>query len=116
MPSKQPPAPRVGSVGECTFALHCRAEKLIPIEEYVFHPKRKWRLDFFFPEFGGIAVEIEGGYGGRHQRMGGFTEDAYKYNAAAKMGIRVMRYTTQMVMNGDAINDVLEIMGRTPAM
>lgn len=97
------------SPGEEAFALHCRAEKLKPVREYMFHPHRKWRFDFWFPERR-LAVEIEGGYGGRHQRVDGFEGDAYKYNAAAKMGILVMRYTTAMVLRGDAINDVLEMM------
>lgn len=100
------------SPGEEAFALHCRAEKLQPIREYRFHPERKWRFDFYFPERK-LAVEIEGGMGGRHQRIGGFTADCEKYNAAALMGIRVMRYTTQMVMYGTAINDVIAAMEAT---
>ena len=95
------------SPGEESFALHCRAEKLNPVREYTFHPKRKWRFDFYFPE-NKLAVEIEGGVGGRHQRIGGFTGDCVKYNAAALMGIRVLRYTTPMVMAGTAIDEVLE--------
>ncbi len=99
--------PKVGSPGEEAFALHCRVEKLKPVREYTFHPKRKWRFDFYFPDRK-LAIEIEGGVGGRHQRIGGFIADCHKYNAAALMGISVMRYTTQMVLNGTAINEVLE--------
>jgi very-short-patch-repair endonuclease len=77
------------------------------VREYVFHPKRKWRFDFYFPEHK-LAVEVEGGTNGRHQRIGGFIGDAHKYNAAAIMGILVLRYTTAMVMSGEAIADVLE--------
>jgi len=94
------------SKGEEAFALHCRVEGLTPEREYRFHPVRKWKLDFYMGH--DIAVEIEGW--GRHQRMGGFKADCEKYNAAAKMGIRVLRYTTDMVMRGDAINDVLELL------
>lgn len=101
--------PQALSKGEEAFALHCRAEGLEPLREYLFHPKRKWRFDFYFPERK-LAVEVEGGYGGRHQRVGGFASDCCKYNAAAKMGILVLRYPTDMVLAGDAINDVLEIM------
>ena len=53
-------AAKVLSQGEEAFALHCRAEKLEPVREYIFHPKRKWRFDFYFPERK-LAVEIEGG-------------------------------------------------------
>lgn len=95
------------SAGEAAFALHCRVEKLDPEPEYRFHPERKWRFDFAFPAQM-IAIEIEGR--GRHQSFGGFVKDAEKYNAAAKLGWRVLRYTPQMVMRGDAINDVMEIL------
>ena len=98
--------PKNLSPGEEAFALHCRAESLSPQREYRFHPTRKWRLDFFMGH--DLAVEIEG-YG-RHQSIGGFKADCEKYNAAAKMGITVLRYTTDMVLRGDAINDVLEIL------
>ena len=101
--------PKPGSAGEEAFALHCRVEFLKPEREYRFHPTRMWRFDFAWPAFL-IAVEIEGGNGGRHQRMGGFASDCEKYNAAAKLGWRVMRYTTSMVMRGDAINDVMEVL------
>ena len=90
------------------FALHCRAEKLFPVREFKFHADRKWRFDFCFPTIM-LAIEIEGGFGGRHQR-GGFAKDIEKYNTATKMGWRVLRYTTAMVIQGDAINDVLEFL------
>jgi very-short-patch-repair endonuclease len=99
--------PKERSPGEEAFALHCRVEKLTPEREFPFHPERKWRFDFAWPEQK-IAVEIEGR--GRHQSFGGFEADAEKYNAAAKLGYRVFRYTPTMVMRGDAINDVLEIL------
>jgi very-short-patch-repair endonuclease len=38
----------------------------------------------------------------------GFERDAEKYNTAAIMGITVLRFTTRMVMRGDAISEVLE--------
>ena len=103
--------PRALSPGEEAFALHCRAEKLSPDREYVFAPPRKWRFDFYFPQKK-LAIEVEGGTGryGRHQRPGGFEKDAEKYNTAAMLGITVLRYTTKMVMQGTAINDVLEIL------
>ena len=101
--------PRPLSKGEAAFALHCRAENLSPVREYVFHPERKWRFDFWFPERK-LGVEIEGTSTGfsRHQTLKGFREDCVKYNAAALMGITVLRYPTELVMSGDAINDVLE--------
>jgi very-short-patch-repair endonuclease len=100
--------PKALSPGEEAFALHCRAEKLEPKREYPFHLTRKWRFDFYFPD-AKLAVEVEGGYGGRHQR-GGFQSDIEKYNAAAMMGITVLRYTTKMVTDGTAIDEVLAIL------
>ena len=105
--------PKAESKGEAAFALHCRAEKLDPVREYVFHPTRKWRLDFFFPGRD-LAVEIEGTSTrfSRHLTLSGFREDCVKYNAAALMGITVLRYPIELVMRGDAINDVLQALGR----
>jgi very-short-patch-repair endonuclease len=99
--------PQPLSKGEEAFALHCRVEELQPVREYVFHSTRKWRFDFAFVEQK-IAIEVEGR--GRHQSDGGFAKDAEKYNAAAKLGWRVLRYTPAMVYRADAINDVMEIL------
>jgi very-short-patch-repair endonuclease len=105
--------PQALSQGGEAFALHCRAKKLKVETEYVFHPTRKWRFDFAFPTLK-LAVEIEGvrrGLGGRHQQTEGMAKDMEKYNAAVKMGWMVLRYTSRMVERGDAINDVLELLG-----
>jgi very-short-patch-repair endonuclease len=105
---RQGSVPRPPSKGEAAFALHCRAESLYPQREFLFHPSRKWRFDFAFEE-AKLAVEVEGF--GRHQRMGGFIEDCTKYNEAAKLGWKVLRYPTAAVLRGDAINDVLSVLG-----
>lgn len=99
------------SKAEEAFALHCRVEELNPEREFRFHPVRKWRFDFAFP-IEKLAVEIEGGIwsGGAHNRGQHFQSDAEKYNAAIKLGWRVLRYSTEMVLRADAINDVLEVL------
>lgn len=103
--------PKALSPGEECFALHCAAHLLTPSREHQFHTGRKWALDFAWPERK-LAVEIEGGtkLNGRHNRHTGFTADCEKYNAAALAGWKVLRYTTDMVFAGKAINDVLEMM------
>lgn len=103
--------PKALSPGEEAFALHCKVEGLLPNREYRFHPERAWCFDFAFVERL-VAVEIEGGTAmyGRHQRPGGFEADAVKYNAAAKLGWRIFRYTTHMVNSGEAIADILEVL------
>ena len=76
-----------------------------PVEEYRFHPTRKWRFDFYWPEFN-FACECEGAVwvGGRHTRPQGFIKDAEKYNEAALMGIKVIRVTDKHIKDGSAIN------------
>lgn len=102
--------PKKLSPGEEAFALHCRVKKLEPAREFLFHPNRMWRFDFAFPQKL-IGIEIEGGTwtDGRHSRGSGYEKDLAKYNTAARMGWVILRYTTQMVMSGEAINDVLEV-------
>lgn len=65
-----------------------------PVREYPFHPTRKWRFDFAWPDVK-VAVEIEGGIYkiGRHQRPEGFRKDCEKYNEATRLGWSVLRFT-----------------------
>lgn len=101
------------SKGEEAFALHCRAERLEPVREFRFHPERKWRFDFCFPEEK-VAVEIEGlsRHGSRHATFSGYREDCRKYAEAVLLGWRVFRVTTEMVISGEAIDYVLKVLPR----
>jgi very-short-patch-repair endonuclease len=104
--------PQALSTGEETFMQHCQAYGLEPWREMVLIPGRKWRVDFFFQEQK-VAVEIEGGtkYGrSRHSKGVGFENDARKYNAIARAGILLLRYSTAMVISGEAIDEVLEVL------
>ncbi len=71
--------------------------------EYMFHPTRKWRFDFAWPDLL-LAVEVEGGIwtGGRHVSPVGFTKDCLKYNEAAMLGWLVLRFTPAMIQDGTA--------------
>lgn len=64
--------------------------------EHTFHPTRKWRFDYAFPELM-VAIEYEGLFSAskksRHTTIKGFTEDAEKYNEAAILGWRILRIT-----------------------
>jgi hypothetical protein len=73
--------------------------------EHRFHPKRKWQLDFAWPEIR-VACEVEGGVwtGGRHTRGAGFTADCEKYNEAAVLNWLILRVTGQMVNDGRALH------------
>lgn len=69
--------------------------------EYRFHPTRKWRFDYAWPERK-IALEIEGGIWkkGRHVNPKGYENDCIKYSEAAVLGWRIIRCTPEMCKNG----------------
>lgn len=80
----------------------------IPLHtEYTFHPSRKWRFDFALPDLR-IAIEVEGGTykESRHTSGKGYHEDCNKYNAAALLGWRVLRYDSTHVLKGDAYREL----------
>ena len=82
--------------------LHQFPEIPVPVKEYKFHPKRRWRFDRAWPDHS-VAVEIEGVIykdGGRHQRVAGFLADAEKYEAALRLGWRVYKVPGQWIAEG----------------
>ena|ERR1700677_2950558 len=105
--------PKPPSPGEESFMLQCRVYGLTPEREYRFHHKRRWRFDFAFPPYG-LAIEIEGGTWnhGRHNRGSSIEKDFEKYNCATTLGWRVLRYSTAMVQDGTAIDQVLSLIPR----
>lgn len=82
--------------------------------EHRFHPSRKWRFDFAWPE-SKVAVEVEGGHwtGGRHTRGAGFEADCEKYMEAMVMGWRVLRVTASLVRSGRALNALEAMLGKS---
>jgi very-short-patch-repair endonuclease len=96
---------------EETFALHCKAHGLAPVREHKFHPTRRWRFDFAFPERR-VAVECEGAVwtGGRHTRGSGFVADAEKYNTAAALGWFVFRFDGGAIQSGEAIKFMVAVL------
>lgn len=93
---------------ELTLAFQIKAAKLPePVRELVFHPLRKWRFDFAWPDQN-IAVECEGGVysGGAHTRGKHFESDCEKYNAAVLHGWRVLRFTGDMIADGIALQTI----------
>ena len=80
------------------------------VREHRFNSARRWRFDFaLLPHK--IAIECEGATyaGGRHTRGRGYANDCEKYNSAACLGWRVLRYTSDMLRDnpGQVLNDVL---------
>lgn len=105
-----------------------------PEVEFHFAPPRRWAFDYAWPSQK-IAFEIEGGgfgrliqvtvgveyrkgkqipikrgtrfrLGGRHNTGEGLQADAAKYNRAAILGWCVIRATTTMVRDGEAIREL----------
>ena len=75
-----------------------------PKRECLFWEGRRFRFDFCWPDLK-IAVEVEGGTWvlGRHTRGAGFAKDCEKYNEAAILGWKVLRFPTEEIKNGNAL-------------
>lgn len=94
---------------ETELAGHLSVMGLRPESQYKFHPERRWRLDFAFPELL-IAVEIDGGIfaaengdeAGKHARGAGRCKDMEKRNAAAELGWFILNYGPPHVRSGEA--------------
>jgi hypothetical protein len=106
--------------------IHLRAKNLPKPEfEYKFHPTRKWKFDAAYPDLK-IAIEAEGGFFGvgkpcrscGRRKVAGHTSiarlfsDAEKYNAAAELGWRVLRYPPKMIESGEAIRQLERVLGK----
>jgi very-short-patch-repair endonuclease len=91
------------------FTLTCKALGICsPTTEFKFHPDRRWRIDFAFPEVK-LAVEIEGGIWktSRHTHPSGFMKDIEKYNALTELGWHLLRYIPQKI-NYDQIKRIYD--------
>ena len=104
--SKPTPAKRKVSQGERNLYLQLTVVDVpMPELEYRFHPTRKWRFDFAWPDHK-FAVEVEGllyGEGGRHQRSAGFEGDLEKYHNAMDLGWTVYRCSSALIQSGKAV-------------
>lgn len=75
-----------------------------PEREFRFHPTRKFRADFAYPDHR-LLIEVDGGgfVAGRHTRGAGFEKDCEKASEAACLGFRVIRVTPRQVEDGRAV-------------
>jgi len=96
---------------EEALALQFRALKLDPLREFRFHPTRKWRFDFAWPEKK-LAVEVEGGIwtNGAHTRGKHFESDCEKYGEALLLGWTVYRTTGGLIKSGKAIHVIEQLL------
>jgi hypothetical protein len=76
--------------------------------EYKFHPTRKWRFDFLFPNK--VALEVQGGLfsGGRHSRGASLLKEHEKLNTAAAMGYRVLYTIPQNLCMQETLDTIRE--------
>lgn len=67
--------------------------KIEPLKEYKFHNKRKWRIDYAWPEQK-LAIEIEGGIwiNGGHNRGKIYKSNVEKYNEIVLYGYDLLRF------------------------
>ena len=74
-------------------------------QEYRFHPTRRWRFDFAWPQLM-LAVEIDGfGYG--HLSQTAIDNQNEKANAAIELGWHVLRYGSRMLGSHDKATDAV---------
>jgi len=83
-----------------------------PICEYKFHPKRRFKFDFAWPDKM-VAVEQEGGLwmrgGSGHSHPMWILRDMEKGNFASLLGWRVFRFTPQQLRKGEAQAFIKEV-------
>ncbi|QZM13406.1 hypothetical protein ABVS_2779 [Acinetobacter lwoffii] len=103
---------KVSNEFEAKLARELKALKIDFEQEFKFHPERKWKADFHLVGKK-ILVEVEGAIwsGGRHTRGKGYLGDLEKYNAATMMGFQVIRFSTDQVKSGHAIQQIEKMVG-----
>lgn len=82
-----------------------------PVPEFRFHPTRKHRMDWAWPD-AKLAVEVEGGVWvrGKHGRGSGIVKDMEKSTLAAEEGWRIIRVqpsTLVSIATADSIERAL---------
>lgn len=84
----------------------------VPQPEYKFHPTRKWRFDYAWPEYK-LALEVDGGIWtqGRHTRGSGRLGDMEKFNHAAMLGWRILYVTPQQLCTAQTADMIRKAMG-----
>jgi len=85
---------------ERSFAFALKAVGIEMIQQYKFHPTRRWKMDFADP-VSLVAVELDGGEfsNGAHNRGARMANDYEKRNAAIELGWVVFQLTGAMVKN-----------------
>jgi hypothetical protein len=97
-------------MNEALFAAAAKAHGLpVPIFEFKFSTKRKWRFDVLFQSRAGspdVAIEIQGGLftKGRHNQGAALIKEYEKINEAQLAGYVVLLVTPQQVDSGEVFD------------
>jgi len=80
-----------------------------PQRQYRFHPKRRWMIDFAWPEYQ-VAAEVNGGtwVNGRHNRPSHINKEYEKLNHLALAGWLSFLFSTDMVQDGTAVQYLID--------
>lgn len=97
------------SPGEEAFALHLAANGIESRRQYRFCPTRKWAADFAWPHLL-LIVEIDGHV---HRIKERFAADIERHNWLQMNGWRHLRFSTKMVLSGEAIEMTKIAIGST---
>jgi very-short-patch-repair endonuclease len=82
--------------------IHLKELGLEAVPEFQFASDRRWRLDAYVSE-ARLGIECNGGRWRRGHRSSRDTDkDNEKINTAQMMGIRVLQFTNEQIMNGAA--------------
>lgn len=94
---------------EATLLSQILHSDLPPPERQVrFHPTRRWQVDFLWRSPKTLAVEVEGAIWvyGRHNHPTGFAKDVEKYNQLTLCGIPLLRFHSNMIHDGTALQTI----------
>lgn len=84
--------------------------------EYYFALPRQYRADFCWSQEPYLLiVEVEGGIYTRqpsHSSITGIKRDIEKHNLATILGYRVLRFHSDQVRSGEAIETICRVLGR----
>ena len=102
-------APRGESRLEAELRGMLELMQLAPVSQFKFHPERRWRFDFAFPDVM-VCVDVDGGVfaaenketAGRHARGAGIVAAFEKRNAAAELGYCVLCYGPPQIRSGES--------------
>ncbi len=92
-----------------------RAVGLNPKRQYKFHPERRYKVDFAFPEHR-LIVEVNGGVWmpkSGHNSGVGITRDYQKSNVAQLMGYTYLQFTRKDIEDGTALATIEEVIRRS---